>query len=205
MSRRGWLVLVVGPSGAGKDSVIDGARRLLAGEARVRFARRCITRPADAGGEDHVALGADEFARRRAAGGFALSWHAHGLDYGLPAEILDWQAGGATVVANVSRSVLDEARRRHAPVRTVLITAAPEILAARLAARGREDAADIRARLSRKDFECGGDDVFVVDNDGPLQAAVSKFVELLPGASPERVQNWSSTKLADIRPLGGMS
>lgn len=176
---RGTLVLVVGPSGAGKDSVLAGARRALAGHPGIHFARRCITRPADAGGEDHVSLSPEAFARCRATGGFALEWRAHGLDYGIPVEATGWLAAGETVVANVSRTVLDEARRRLPPVQVVLVTAAPEVLAARLAARGREDADDIRQRLARGEMDCKGSDVVRLENNGRLEDTVRRFVDLL--------------------------
>lgn len=181
MTSRGTLVLVVGPSGAGKDSVLAGARQALAEHSGIHFARRCITRPADAGGEDHIALSPEEFARRRADGGFALAWQAHGLDYGIPVATTGRLAAGETVVANVSRTVLDEARRRFPPVLVVLVTAAPEVLAARLAARGREDAEDIRRRLARGDLDCPGSDVVRLENDGRLDDAVRRFVDLVGG------------------------
>lgn len=179
---RGTLVLVVGPSGAGKDAVMAAARRLLRDDPAVHFATRCITRPADAGGERHVSLTPEDFTRRRDAGGFALSWRAHGLDYGVPAEIAGLLAQGGTVVANVSRTVLDEARRRFPPVRVVLVTAPVEILAARLAARGRESAADIHARLGRSELDCSGTDVTVIRNDGELASATRRFVACVKNA-----------------------
>jgi len=146
---RGTLFLVVGPSGAGKDTLLDGARAALAGDPAWVFPRRAITRPAAAGGEDHDALTGDEFARRRAAGGFALHWRAHGLDYGIPAAIEDELAAGRHVVVNVSRAAVADAARRFAPVRVLLVTAPAAVLARRLAARGREDADDIARRLRR--------------------------------------------------------
>jgi len=138
------LVLVVGPSGAGKDTLLNAARRTLAGDARFRFVRRVITRPADPAGEDHEPVTDAEFAARD----FALQWQAHGLRYGIPADIANDVAAGVVVVANVSRAVIAEATTRF-PVRVIEITAPTRVLAERLAARGRETAADIAARLVR--------------------------------------------------------
>jgi phosphonate metabolism protein PhnN/1,5-bisphosphokinase (PRPP-forming) len=98
---RGTLVLVVGPSGVGKDSVIAGAAERFRGDPRILFPRRLITRPVEAGGEPHVALSPAEFAARRDAGGLMLHWSAHGLDYGLPQAAAAELVAGRTVVANV--------------------------------------------------------------------------------------------------------
>ena len=101
----GVLVLVVGPSGAGKDTLLDAARERLADDQRFRFVRRVITRPAEAGGETHEAVSRAEFTARR----FALSWQAHGLSYGIPLDIAGDITAGRIVVANVSRGVIVEA------------------------------------------------------------------------------------------------
>ncbi len=174
------LVLVVGPSGAGKDTLIDGARQALAGDARFRFVRRAITRPESAGGEDHEFVAPEEFARRRAAGGYALHWHAHGLDYGIPVDIAEDLRAGRVVVANVSRAVVADAAMRF-PVRVLAITAPVSVRAGRLAARGREAVADIAARLAREDTLPEGADI--VMNDATPQEGIARVLAVLSRAA----------------------
>jgi phosphonate metabolism protein PhnN/1,5-bisphosphokinase (PRPP-forming) len=176
---RGTLILVVGPSGAGKDSLIAGAAQRLGSDPALVFARRVITRPSGSGGEDHFAVTATEFDRLGREGGLMLRWHAHGLDYGLPRELAAALEAGRTVVANVSRTVIAEARRRFAPVAVIAVSVAPETLAARLAARGRETATDVAERLRRGGLLSAEPADFVIDNDGTFETAIDRFVELL--------------------------
>lgn len=175
----GRLVLVVGPSGAGKDSLIDAARQALAGAPQFCFPRRIITRGSDPVSEVHDTVSETEFARQREAGLYFLHWGAHGLFYALPGSVAADLAAGRTVVANVSRAVIDEARRRHPATTVVVVTAPPAVLAARLAGRGREDAAAIERRLARAAQEPSGPGVVTVMNDGPLAAAVQRFLKIL--------------------------
>ncbi len=165
------LVLVVGPSGAGKDSLLNGARAAFAGDPRIGFVRRVITRPADPGGEDHEPATEAEFRARP----FALSWPAHGLHYGITGEAL---AIAPVAVANVSRGVIAEAVRSF-QVRVIEVTASPTILAARLAARGRENAEDVARRLGRAAAIPAGVVVDRVVNDGALTAGVDQFAAVL--------------------------
>jgi phosphonate metabolism protein PhnN/1,5-bisphosphokinase (PRPP-forming) len=171
-SARGTLVLVVGPSGAGKDSLIAWCRAHLSGNDAVVFPRRVVTRPADAGAEDHDVASEAKFAAALARGTFALHWRAHGLGYGIPATIASDLEAGRNVVVNVSRAVLDEARERFPPVRVAVVTAPPEVLAERLRRRNREDVEDIAARLARAAaYAPAGPDVVIIDNGGSLDAA----------------------------------
>lgn len=177
------LVLVVGPSGGGKDTLLGIARRILAGDRRFRFARRVITRPTDAGGEDHEAVTDAVFDGRV----FALQWQAHGLRYGIPLDVTEDIARGIVVVANVSRSVIAEAARRF-PVRVIEVTAPPDVLARRLAERGRETAEDIARRLAR-DVPIPGDVACdIIMNDRSPEAAADRLVAALirarEGAGP---------------------
>ena len=177
------LVAVVGPSGAGKDTLMGLARARLAGDARFRFVQRAITRPAEAGGEAHRALDVAGFEAEREAGGFALWWGAHGLLYGIPRDIEADLAARRVVVANLSRGALMEAARY--PLRVLVITAPAPVLAARLAARGREAAEDIAARLAREAALPPGLDVATVMNDATPEEGAARVVATLSRAAED--------------------
>ena len=168
------LVLVVGPSGAGKDALLKAARAEFGDDDRIRFVRRVITRPAEAGGEDHEPVSESAFATRS----FALQWQAHGLHYGIPADIAEDLARGRAVVANVSRGVIVEAAERY-PTRVIEITAPTQILAQRLAARGRETEADVAKRLARNVRVPDYIDVETIINDRTLPEAADEFITAL--------------------------
>jgi phosphonate metabolism protein PhnN/1,5-bisphosphokinase (PRPP-forming) len=180
-SDRGTLFLVVGPSGVGKDSLLEGAAGQLADDERFAFPRRVITRAADAGGEDHIAVSDEEFAARARAGAFILSWAAHGYRYGIPDTVLRDVERGRNVVVNVSRGVVEEARDRLSPIAAIHVTVSPEVLARRLRERGRESAPEIARRLERATAYAVPDtpDTFVLENDGELSESVETFVALL--------------------------
>jgi ribose 1,5-bisphosphokinase len=144
----GRLILVVGPSGAGKDTLIDGARAALANDASVVFARRVITRTSSAA-EDHDTASDESFRRATAEGAFALWWEAHGHCYGIPAAIDDAIRAGHAVVCNVSRTIVAPARRRYAAVTVVRVTAPAHVLAARLVSRDRGSDGSLADRLAR--------------------------------------------------------
>jgi ribose 1,5-bisphosphokinase len=151
----GMLVLIAGPSGAGKDTLMRLARMRLRDDPRFVFVRRVITRPSEAAGdtgEDHEPALPEDFARREESGAFALSWGAHGLCYGVPRSIEHELSRGHIVIVNVSRAVIAAATERYPNTRVVIVTAPLEMLAARLAARGREPPAELQGRLARPDF-----------------------------------------------------
>ncbi len=178
----GTLVLVVGPSGAGKDSLIAYCRERLAGSGRVVFPRRVITREDGGDTEDHETVSEDTFHRMVSEGAFALHWRAHGLGYGIPASIAADLAAGRAVLVNVSRSVIAEARRRFPPVLVASVTAPVEILAERLARRGRESPERIRFRLERSgSYSVAGDDVLVLDNSGPIERSGEALIAAIAG------------------------
>lgn len=176
MSAPACFVAVVGPSGAGKDTVLGAARDALVDDERIRFVRRVITRPAGPG-EDHEPTSSQDFADAERRGAFALTWRAHGLSYGIPRDVDEQLAAGSVVVANLSRAVVADARRRFARVAVVVITASPEVRLERIRARGREDLAAARARIARRGDEVDHD--LEIVNDGTIAAAgdaLSRFL-----------------------------
>lgn len=173
----GRFIAVVGPSGVGKDSVMAA---LAARDPRFVLARRMITRPAGAGGEDHTSVSEDEFARIKSAGGFALSWPAHGLHYGIPVAVDHDIAQGRDILVNLSRSVLTVAHNRFARFTVLSLTAPVEVLAARLAGRGRETANQIADRLRRTaPVLPEGLPIITVENAGPLDTTVDMILQRL--------------------------
>lgn len=185
---RGLLVYLVGASGVGKDTVLGALRASLRPGDRTVVAHRYITRAAGAGAENHVALSEREFRLRLEAGCFALNWESHGLQYGIGCEIEGWLASGLCVLVNGSRAHWPAVRMRFPDARLVEITASAETIRARLAARGRESASGIEARL-RRNGALAAQGLGVVDgalrvaNDGRVEDAVAELLGWLRGES----------------------
>lgn len=177
------VVAVVGPSGVGKDSVMEALAQSGDGIQQVR---RVITRPEGAGGEDFTRVTEAEFERMQAEGSFVLDWPAHGLRYGIPVEIAEQRKGAKVLLVNLSRSVLIEAQEAFGDFAVISLMADPSVLAARLAARGREDRADQARRLGRASLALpeGLSRVIEIDNSGSLDHTVNTILAAL---QPERV------------------
>ena len=174
------LALVVGPSGAGKDTLIAEGRVALGADRRFAFVRRVVTRPAVARLEDHDAIDDASFAAASQRGAFALEWQAHGLSYGIPAAIETDLAAGRVVVANGSRHAIPRAVAKYPDSVAIVVTADPRVRAARLAQRGRETPDEIAARLARDAVGLpAGLRCMTIDNSGVLADGVSAFIAAL--------------------------
>lgn len=165
----GRLIAFVGPSGVGKDSVMEA----LSARCDLPLVRRVITRPANSGGEDFEGVTMEDFETRRAAGAFAIHWPAHGLMYGIPHTELAPVHDGEDRLINLSRAILPEAQANLPGLRVFLVTAPRDVLRARLMARGRETAEDIERRLDRADMSMpDGVQFDEIDNSGPLEGTL---------------------------------
>lgn len=182
----GRLIYLMGPSGAGKDSVIDAARGALQ-RADVHVVRRTITRSAEAVGEHAIGVSPETFARLREAGEFAMNWQANGLQYGIGRDINARLAGGQHVLVNGSRAWLPQALQLYPELIPVLVTVDSAVLRQRLQARGRETAAQIDERLARNErlqaepgqWEEGSVRLEALDNSADLASAVQRLMALL--------------------------
>jgi ribose 1,5-bisphosphokinase len=179
-SAAGIMVVVVGPSGAGKDTLMNLAARHFAGRPDVYFVRRVITRDGDAGNEDHRSVSEADFDAMEQAGAFAVSWEAHGLKYGIPADVTDELARDNLVIANGSRSVLHRFQAVFPRLKIINVTAQRDVLAERLMARGRESREDVLRRLDRSTITFDSSyDVTDIDNSGTLEDAERAVIAAL--------------------------
>lgn len=175
----GRLIAVVGPSGSGKDSIMRAAGEMLAGNSDVVFPRRFITRAVDVH-ENHMPISPTAFREADAAGAFALAWQAHGLSYGIPREIDEMVGDGLIVVLNVSRAIVPLLRERYANLTIAAISVDAQCLEQRLSDRRRETSEEIALRIARaRQEKLTGPDVVEIDNNGPLQDAVRRFLFLI--------------------------
>lgn len=178
----GRLIYLMGPSGSGKDSLLNAVRERLAADG-CRIARRVITRSAEAVGEDAAPVSLAEFEQNEIAGAFALSWRANGLAYGIPRQIDDWLAAGEDVLVNGSRAYLSEARQRYPALLAVLLRVDMAVLRERLLARGRESPAQIEQRLARNalfdETVADLDGMHVLDNSSHFQRTVDGLLALI--------------------------
>ncbi|MFP5466732.1 MAG: phosphonate metabolism protein/1,5-bisphosphokinase (PRPP-forming) PhnN [Gammaproteobacteria bacterium] len=177
MSHR--LVYVIGPSGAGKDSVLQGLRQTWPEAASAHWARRTITRDAQAGGEQHEAVDADTFVQLARAQAFAMHWTANGLSYGVRHAELQALRQGGWVFVNGSRGWLSRLLVQWPQATVVHIGASPDVLARRLAARGRENADAVAQRLARQVTLDLPPDSIRIENNGALADAVCALQQAL--------------------------
>jgi ribose 1,5-bisphosphokinase len=176
----GRLILVVGPSGAGKDTLLGLAKAACSEDSNIIFPRRVVTREASSS-EDNEPLSSSAFRETVARGDFAIHWEAHGHSYGLRRGIEDHVRAGRTVVINVSRTIVDAARRTYADVKVISITAPPAVLAERLALRARNSDGQLTQRLGRIVAETVTDITIV--NVGSPEDHARQLVRIIRGES----------------------
>ena len=174
----GRLILVIGPSGAGEDTLLGLAKCACADDRNVIFPRRVVTRESSSS-EDNDQLSPEDFQAGLERGEFAVHWEAHGHCYALPRSVEHDIRAGRTVVVNVSRMVVDALRQVYADVAVVCITAPPQVLAERLAMRARTSDGRIENRLQRRVDEAAPD--LTILNVGRVEDHARRLLRVIRG------------------------
>lgn len=175
------LVVLSGPSGAGKDSVLSAALRRDTRLATVVTAKTRAPRPGEQHGVHQLFLSEQEFGDLLAAGGFLEHATVYGHRSGVPRDqVQRLLAAGKTVII---RTDVQGARtlRRKIPQALLVFLTVPSIadLEARMRARSADDEAAMQRRLSIAESEMAEaahfDHVIVNAADG-VDAAVDEFL-----------------------------
>lgn len=172
------VLLVVGPSGSGKDTLLRNARNHFAGQEQLSFVRRYITRPPDRN-EDNYYLDSAAFTLLNNAGFFLSTWRAHDNFYGIPYHAMNGTDAAEVAVCSISRAAVVDFERSFAHTTTILVTAREEVLRQRLEKRGRENETAVRRRLARANQAVVARDLVVFDNSAELERSIAMFNELL--------------------------
>lgn len=171
MSVKGRLYYVIGPSGVGKDSILNYCRANQGG-VKLVFIHRYITRKAKEGNENHIELSIQEFIKRKHAQMFAMDWMANGLMYGIGKELDIFLENGFDVIMNGSRGYLPTALKAYPDLQVVLIQADLKILEQRIRLRGRETEEEIKNRLARAEaFVINAPNQVVIYNNSTVEEA----------------------------------
>jgi guanylate kinase len=193
-SRHPLLVVISGPSGVGKDSLLA---RLKAGEEGYHFAVTATTRPQrpdEVDGRHYHFLTRQRFEEMLAAGELLENAVVYGERYGVPkAEVWEALAGGKDVV--VRTDVQGAATIKGTVPQAVTIFLAPASigeLEERLRLRGADSEEQVRLRLAkaRQELDAAGHfDHVVVNAKGKLEEAVAQIERIIAAEKerPERV------------------
>jgi phosphonate metabolism protein PhnN/1,5-bisphosphokinase (PRPP-forming) len=166
------IILIVGASGVGKDTLIREAKKELKKE--FNFVRRYITRKPDKS-EKNFFLENSAFKLLRDNKYFLSSWEAHGNSYAVSKKSIK---KGANIIS-ISRSKISDFERIFNNVYVINITLNKEELRTRLIKRGRESIEEIKKRLDRNYDEIKAKNLISFENDKSFEESRKSFIKLL--------------------------
>lgn len=198
-ARRGFLVVVSGPSGVGKTSFCAHLLETRDDAIRSVSATTRTLRPGEVDGRDYFFLTPEAFAARAEGGEFLEFADVHGHRYGTPRRFVDDEvAAGRIVLLNIDVQGGLQVKAGY-PDGVFIFVWPPSLdaLAARLRARAQDGAEEIERRLANAPGELAHYreyDYLVVNEDLPAALArVSAIVE----AERARV-----SRLVPVGPVG---
>lgn len=166
------IVLIVGPSGVGKDSLLKFAKNSL--ENEVNFVNRYITRRPDLN-ESNFYVDDYAFEILKHNSFFISSWYAHNNFYGIAKSSIK---SGLNIIS-ISRAKIKDFENFSNSVFTINISVPKEILKERLENRGRETSLEIEKRLKRSYEKIDANNLMEFDNTKPLDQSAKEFISLL--------------------------
>lgn len=174
MGMKKKIVLIVGPSGVGKDTLLGYAKELLKHNDDFNFVKRYITRPADSN-EDNFYVKDEAFCTLEDNNYFISSWRAHSNCYGIAKECIDSKIN----IISISRAHVKDFEAIYDDVTTIHVTIPRVVLLDRLRMRGRESEAQIMQRIKRTYEDIEATKLIEFNNDQPLEESACKFIKLI--------------------------
>lgn len=172
MQALGKLIVISGPSGAGKTSICQALLKQLPDTDWSVSATTRPMRPGDVPGATYEFVSRDDFLRREAAGEFLESAEYVGNRYGTPRTPVEKAiAAGRNIVLEIDvQGGIQVAAKMPQSVRVFVLPPSAESLKARLQGRGTEAEEQMKKRLAKADGEIavardsGAYDYFVVND-----------------------------------------
>lgn len=166
------IILIVGASGVGKDTLIKEAKKDLKKE--FNFVKRYITRKPDKN-EKNYFLENCAFELLKDNDFFISSWNAHENFYGISKNSIK----NKTNIISISRSTIEDFEKCFKNVYVINITLNKKDLKQRLIKRGRETIEEIEKRLDRSYDKIEAKNLINFENDKSFEESKSSFIKLL--------------------------
>lgn len=180
------LVIISGPSGVGKDTIIDALRRRPDAD-RYHFVVTCTTRAARPGEVDGVSyhfLDRDAFLALRDAGELLEANEVHGHWYGTPRDqVVEALASGRDVILKIDVQGAQVVKERVADALLVFVVPPSlETLFQRLKSRATESADELELRQRNAAIELSRQqdyDYVVVNETGQVERTAARIEEIV--------------------------
>lgn len=198
MSERGKLIVVSGPSGSGKGTILSEVLK----SPDYVYSVSATTRPPRKGeidGKHYFFLARDEFEQRIAGGGFVEYAEYNGNYYGTPTEFVEHNLNeGKNVILEIEVQGAMQIKKTVPDALFVFMTPeSREELEDRLRARGTEEEEVIQRRLSIADREIPSAllyDYVIFNRRGEQPKAVEDFFAAVRAASLTPVRQYDQLK-----------